>query len=89
MGGSESSQNHKKNDDSAGHLHGDDASETVKLSGGAIVAGVLLAGLAIAVLSGSRSKFKRKTMKAPRRSTCIFRDDFEVDPASYFRDLRK
>ena len=80
MGGSESSQNNKKNDDSAGHEG---------VAGGAVVAGVLLAGLAIAVLSGSGSKSKRKTMKAPGRSTRIFRDDFEGDPASYFRDLHK
>ncbi|KAK4788264.1 hypothetical protein SAY86_019583 [Trapa natans] len=32
----------------------------------------------------------RKTMKAPGRSTDrIFRDEFEKDPATYFRDLRK
>ncbi|KAK4741412.1 hypothetical protein SAY87_025000 [Trapa incisa] len=31
----------------------------------------------------------RKTMKAPgRRTDRIFRDEFEKDPATYFRDLR-
>lgn len=88
MGSNESSQKYNNNDNSTGHE--DVASETVNLSGGAVVAGVLLAGIAIAVLAGSGTNTSRKTMKAPGRSTTrIFRDDFEGDPASYFRDLRK
>jgi hypothetical protein len=87
MGSSESSQNCKKKGDLA--VREDDASETIELSGGAVVAGVLLAGVAIAGLAYLVTRNDRKTMKAPGRSDRIFRDDFEGDPASYFRDLRK
>uniref|UniRef100_A0A7N2RD08 Uncharacterized protein n=1 Tax=Quercus lobata TaxID=97700 RepID=A0A7N2RD08_QUELO len=54
---------------------------------------VAVLGVAITIcglLSGSSgSKTNRKTMKAPARNHRIFRDDFERDPAAYFRNLRK
>ncbi|KAK7828652.1 hypothetical protein CFP56_030060 [Quercus suber] len=48
------------------------------------VAAVVIYGL----LSGS-STTNRKTMKAPARNHRMFRDDFEKNPAAYFRNLRK
>ncbi|OIW20049.1 hypothetical protein TanjilG_31978 [Lupinus angustifolius] len=58
----------------------------------ASMVGLGVAAVAVAVvgaffLFGSDSK--RKSMKAPGRNYRIFRDDFERDPGSYFRDLRK
>ena len=54
---------------------------------------VAVLGVAVAIcglISGSSgSKTDRKTMKAPARNHRIFRDDFERDPAAYFRNLRK
>lgn len=47
----------------------------------------IIGGLLVSLLSDSEKS--RKTMKAPGRNTRIFRDEFERDPSSYFRDLRK
>ncbi|KAK7828635.1 hypothetical protein CFP56_030059 [Quercus suber] len=55
---------------------------TVAVLGAAITICGLLYG-------SSGSKTNRKTMKAPARNHRIFRDDFERDPAAYFRNLRK
>ncbi|KAL4384219.1 hypothetical protein GQ457_15G004530 [Hibiscus cannabinus] len=49
----------------------------------ALAVGLVVCGV---IFLGSRGK---KTMKAPGRSYRIFRDDFEHDPSSYFRDLRR
>ncbi|KAF1896652.1 hypothetical protein Lal_00034351 [Lupinus albus] len=52
--------------------------------------GVALVAVAVVgafFLFGSDSN--RKSMKAPGRNYRIFRDDFERDPGSYFRHLRK
>lgn len=88
MGSSESTQN-KKNNGWGGQLVDDDASEKAMAVGGAIVAaGLIVCGLT-ALLSGSGTTSNRKTMKAPGRNASIFRDDFENNPAAYFRDLRK
>ncbi|KAB2053172.1 hypothetical protein ERO13_A12G159750v2 [Gossypium hirsutum] len=51
----------------------------------AIAAGLLALG-GMGLFSSSSNK---KTMKAPGRNYRIFRDDFERDPSSYFRNLRK
>ncbi|KAI4386428.1 hypothetical protein MLD38_004360 [Melastoma candidum] len=47
---------------------------------------VVVAGLGLYVMS----RMDRKTMKAPGRSHYrMYRDDFEDDPAGYFRGLRR
>ncbi|KAL3731584.1 hypothetical protein ACJRO7_028465 [Eucalyptus globulus] len=51
-------------------------------SSGAATAAGAIAGLAILAVGV-------QTMKAPGRDMPIFRDDFEKDTASYFRNLRK
>ncbi|KAF5752002.1 hypothetical protein HS088_TW02G01021 [Tripterygium wilfordii] len=49
------------------------------------VAGLVVLGAAlVALFAGSDGK----TMKAPGRNYRIYRDDFERDPAGYFRGLR-
>ncbi|KAG8366486.1 hypothetical protein BUALT_Bualt17G0085000 [Buddleja alternifolia] len=50
----------------------------------AIGAGLLLAAWVVSTIFGG----SRKTMKAPGRDYYIFRDEFEDDPAAYFRRLR-
>ncbi|MBA0621086.1 hypothetical protein Godav_006737 [Gossypium davidsonii] len=59
--------------------------KTVAEVAGAIATG-LLALHATGLFSSSSN---RKTMKAPGRNYRIYRDGFERDPASYFRNLRK
>nr|GLL34128.1 hypothetical protein B456_008G175600 [Ipomoea trifida] len=55
--------------------------------GGGVVAVVgLVIWAAVEIFGGSKSD--RRTMKAPGRDYRIFRDDFERDPGSYFRNLR-
>ena len=56
----------------------------------AVGAGALLF-IAVVLFSCLRSSTSsgRKTMKAPGRDYRIFRADFESDPGSYFRNLRK
>ncbi|KAI6676924.1 hypothetical protein NL676_037720 [Syzygium grande] len=81
MGGSESKSREENGEDE-------------ELSGAAMAAGAIagLAILAMGVVSlmGDSSKSGgRRTMKAPGRDMRIFRDDFEKDSASYFRNLRK
>lgn len=52
-----------------------------------------VAGLAVLLLCILASIFgggkKKKTMKAPGRNYRINRNNFEGDPSSYFRGLRK
>ena len=88
MGSSES-----KNQNSTSDENLEESSEVGLGRAGVIAAGVavLAAGVAAASLLGSSSSSSsdRKTMKAPGRDGRIDRDDFERDPASYFRDLRK
>ncbi|CAI9096418.1 OLC1v1032565C1 [Oldenlandia corymbosa var. corymbosa] len=53
----------------------------------AAIASIALLGW---LLGGSESgNSRRKTMKAPGQEYSIFRDDFEKDPASWFRDHRR
>ncbi|KAL3501531.1 hypothetical protein ACH5RR_035980 [Cinchona calisaya] len=76
MGSSSSKITTKENEDNAKAI--------------AVAAGIgLVAYCAYKLFGGSGSSNKRKKMKAPGRDYSIFRDDFEHDPASYFRDLRK
>ncbi|XVF03152.1 hypothetical protein REPUB_Repub04eG0236200 [Reevesia pubescens] len=56
---------------------------------GLALAGVFLACCVAGLVSSSGASISKKTMKAPGRNYRIFRDDFEDDPASYFRDLHK
>ncbi|XAR73227.1 hypothetical protein NMG60_11007131 [Bertholletia excelsa] len=53
-----------------------------------VIAGVGLLGWGISKLVSLGSE-ERKMVKAPGRDRFIFRDEFERDPASYFRNLRK
>lgn len=56
----------------------------------AVAVGVIVVWGIIKIFAGdSESRTDRKIMKAPGRNYYIYRDDFEDDPASYFRDLRK
>lgn len=61
---------------------------TADLALAGLAAVVIIAGVAV-LASSSGDLSKMKTMKAPGRNYRIFRDDFEDDPSSYFRDLRK
>ncbi|KAI9105072.1 hypothetical protein K1719_022788 [Acacia pycnantha] len=66
--------------------------EKKEVNVGDVVAGVavlVVVGIVGGLLGlfGSDSK-SRKTMKAPGRDFRIFRDDFQDDPAGYFRGLR-
>ncbi|KAL6187821.1 hypothetical protein ACLB2K_039216 [Fragaria x ananassa] len=70
---------------------GENAGAIVALAAAAI-AGLAAVVLVVArLLSGSSSSGgEKKTMKAPgRNNQRIKRDDFERDPASYFKKLRK
>ncbi|KAL3731587.1 hypothetical protein ACJRO7_028468 [Eucalyptus globulus] len=54
------------------------------------IAGLAILAVGVASLMGDSSRSSgRRTMKAPGRDMHIFRDDFEKDTASYFRNLRK
>ena len=54
------------------------------------VAGAMLLGWGLSkMVTGSEEKSDRKKMKAPGKDSLIYRDDFERDPAGYFRSLRK
>ncbi|GFY88760.1 hypothetical protein Acr_06g0007000 [Actinidia rufa] len=54
------------------------------------VAGAMLLGWGLSkIVTGSGEKSGRKKMKAPGKDSFIYRDDFERDPAGYFRSLRK
>ncbi|KAK9934984.1 hypothetical protein M0R45_022103 [Rubus argutus] len=63
----------------------------------AVAAGAIAVLAAVAwgiarLVSGSTSTSEgqmKKTMKAPGRNVRINRDDFQRDPASYFKGLRK
>ncbi|GMI99854.1 hypothetical protein HRI_003654700 [Hibiscus trionum] len=84
MGGNES-KNQRRDD-------GDDGPEKAAAAAAAAAALVVggLVALGVSVLaSASGASTSKKTMKAPGRNDRIFRDDFERDPATYFRDLRK
>ncbi|OMO72083.1 hypothetical protein COLO4_27839 [Corchorus olitorius] len=64
-------------------------SGTEMTAAGLAVAGAIIVACCVAgLLSGSEASSSRKTMKAPGRNYRIFRDDFEDDPADYFRRLR-
>ncbi|KAJ7953942.1 Regulator of nonsense transcripts 3B like [Quillaja saponaria] len=90
MGSSESTQNSSNRENGNGKENAENrfGKESAGASIGAAVA-ISLVGGVIYLLSGSGSEKSRKTMKAPGRDYRIFRDDFEDDPAAYFRDLRK
>lgn len=61
----------------------------VALVAGAFVAGAVLAGRISSLLSGAEPQKDKKKMKAPGRDgAVIYRDDFEGDPAKYFKSLR-
>lgn len=63
-----------------------DATDAVKAI--AAVAGVALVGWGLSkLLEGSETQ-SRKMMKAPGQNYRICRDDFERDPAAWFRDNR-
>ena len=96
MGGNESTSKRCNNADGT---ENDDHSLKTEISGyemakaglaaaGVVVAGVVLLASVVGDLASS-SEDSRKTMKAPGRNDRIFRDDFEKDPKTYFRDLRK
>ncbi|KAJ7953939.1 Regulator of nonsense transcripts 3B like [Quillaja saponaria] len=94
MGSSESTQNSSKHENGGGTENaknklGKGRAEAA-IGAGAAVAAALVGG-AIYFLSGSGSgcEKNRKTMKAPGRGDRIYRDEFEDDPATYFRNLRK
>ncbi|KAE8657400.1 Nop14, putative isoform 1 [Hibiscus syriacus] len=58
--------------------------------GAALAVGLVVGGFKLLGSSSDEKTVKdKKTMKAPGRNYRIVRDDFEHDPASYFRDLRK
>ncbi|KAK8563642.1 hypothetical protein V6N13_006120 [Hibiscus sabdariffa] len=83
MGGNESKNQRVGDDDDD-----DQPDLTTTAKAAAVVVG--LVGLGVSVLaSTSNASTSKKTMKAPERNDRIFRDDFERDPASYFRDLRR
>ena len=60
--------------------------EAAKVAGGLVAAGVIAWGVSSLFSSGSSGN--RKMMKAPGRNGYIYRDDFESNPAGYFRSLR-
>jgi predicted RNA methylase len=54
----------------------------------AVATGIGLLACAAAALSSSGTEADRKKMKAPgQNNKIIYRDVFEVDPKTYFRDL--
>lgn len=73
-----SHQSSRKQEDAAG-------------AAGAIAVLAAVAWGIASLVSGSISTSggQRKTMKAPGRNQRIYRDDFQRDPASYFKGLRK
>ncbi|XVF85774.1 hypothetical protein PTKIN_Ptkin17bG0144400 [Pterospermum kingtungense] len=92
-------ENENENGDENENENGDGHLMTTLISGSEserVTAGLALAGLAVVLVVGvavlassSGDSSKRKTMKAPGGNYRIYRDDFEDDPSSYFRDLRK
>ncbi|KAL1807077.1 hypothetical protein ACET3Z_030145 [Daucus carota] len=60
--------------------------EAAKVAGGLVAAGVIAWGVSSLFFSGSSGN--RKMMKAPGRNGYIYVDEFESDPARYFRSLR-
>ncbi|KAJ7953940.1 Regulator of nonsense transcripts 3B like [Quillaja saponaria] len=86
MGSSESTQNSSERENGLGKERAE-----ASIGAGAAVAAALVGG-AIYLLSGSSSSSEkdRETMKPPGRpGERIYRDEFEKDPATYFRNLRK
>lgn len=61
----------------------------VAIAAGAVAGLALLAWGFSGIVSAASSSEQRRTMKAPGRDYRIFRDDFEHDPSSYFKSLRK
>lgn len=61
----------------------------VAIAAGAVAGLALLAWGFSAIVSAASSSEQWRTMKAPGRDYRIFRDDFEHDPSSYFKSLRK
>ncbi|OMO93528.1 hypothetical protein CCACVL1_06444 [Corchorus capsularis] len=91
MGCKESTERRRNNAD--GTENGDlecCTGSTEMATGLAVAAGAVILVCCVAgLLSGSEASSSRKTMKAPGRNYRIFRDDFEDDPAGYFRRLRE
>ncbi|KAF5751043.1 pentatricopeptide repeat-containing protein [Tripterygium wilfordii] len=56
--------------------------------GWCLVAGAVLLGSKIAATGSGSSGEEKKTMKATGRDHRMYREDFEKDPKTYFRDLR-
>ncbi|KAL3731588.1 hypothetical protein ACJRO7_028469 [Eucalyptus globulus] len=81
MGGSESKGREENG-------KGEESSGAATAAGA--IAGLAILAVGVASLMGDSSRSSgRRTMKAPGRDMRIFRDDFEKDTASYFRNLRK
>ncbi|KAK9266767.1 hypothetical protein L1049_012655 [Liquidambar formosana] len=81
--------------ESSRHQSGSDGAENAKNDApdmatvfGAVV-GIAVAVCGIACMASGSGSINKKTMKAPGRNYCIYREDFQRDPAGYFRDLRK
>ncbi|KAK4263622.1 hypothetical protein QN277_029011 [Acacia crassicarpa] len=76
---------------------GDDLAGTETKSNFGVATGVALAAAAVVFVfcllhsySSSTSSETRKTMKSPgKNGKTMYRDDFEEDPKTYFRRLRK
>lgn len=93
MGASESSQSSRNQEGTENG--GAESKSDNEVSKAAVVAGAIAGLAAVAcgvagLVSGSTSTSggDRKTMKAPGRNERIDRDEFERDPASYFKGLR-
>jgi hypothetical protein len=67
----------------------DAATDAVMAIGAVAGLGLAAWGMSKLLESAPEDSDNRKTMKAPGREYKIYRDDFERDPASYFRSLRK
>ncbi|KAF5751045.1 hypothetical protein HS088_TW02G00055 [Tripterygium wilfordii] len=92
MGSRESTEKPKAGEDSGNKVY-----KTAIIGGllaGAVLVGCGIAALVAVISSGSGLDDEdevhedKKTMKAPGRDYRIYRDDFEEDPATYFRNLR-
>lgn len=55
---------------------------------GLVAVMILIVAVLKSCCCGGGSSNKKKTMKAPGKDFRIYRDDFEHDPSTYFRDYR-
>lgn len=91
MGSSESTERSMQEGNSSTEtpIEANKKDQIVKVAVAVAAAGVLVAWGISSLLSGAEPEKDKKTMKAPGRDgAVIYRDDFEGDPASYFKSLR-